>query len=246
MIEKTAVATGIQFLAKAGLNLFASIPCQTLPEPINTLMQKAGVPLGEYNSLVMLGHGGKQLWESMSAEDWATPNPIDSYSQGKAEAFINTFLDGAKSLPLFPNGFLIPLQQLGNYVGWSHASPLGLGISSEFGVWFAYRAAFLTTAVLPEIRTPLQPSPCVTCLDKPCLTSCPGKATQPPDIPFNVEACATHRLKPKSTCSDRCLARMACPIAPEHQYTLPQIQYHYGLSLETFKTYFPHLTDCIE
>jgi epoxyqueuosine reductase len=31
------------------------------------------------------------------------------------------------------------------------------------------------------------------------------------------------------------LARLACPIAPEHQYDLEQVQYHYGRSLQMIR-----------
>jgi hypothetical protein len=114
---------------------------------------------------------------------------------------------------------------------------LGQGINAEFGVWFAYRTAFLTTAVLPIIITPPTLSPCDSCVEKPCLSACPVGATAE-NGRFAINRCAPHRLQPNSPCADRCLARIACPIAPEHHYTLPQIQYHYRDSLETLKKYY--------
>lgn len=206
------------------------------------MMGQQSIALHEYKSLVLIGHGGRRLWEAMTEADWSVADPIDSYSQRHTEHFMKQHLPNDQSLLLFPSQMLIPLQQIGQFVGWSHPSPLGLGINPEFGVWFAYRAAFLTTAVLPDIQKAQRPSPCESCVEKPCISVCPGRAVFW-KRPFDVEACASHRLKLQSSCSDRCLSRMACPVAPEHQYTLKQIQYHYGLSLETFRTYFPHLSN---
>lgn len=233
---------GVRFLAEAGLNLFTAVSLQDLPPQITTLMRQANVPLADYQTLVIIGHGGKTLWQQMTADDWAEQDPIDSYSQRHADLFIKTYLDDAPSLALFPTGYLIPLQQLGEFVGWSYPTPLGVGINPTFGVWFAYRAAFLTTAVFPTIHPPIHPSPCESCIKKPCLSACPAKATHATD-PFNIESCASHRLKRQSTCANKCLARMACPIAPTHHYTLAQINYHYDLSLKTVKTYFPNLVE---
>ncbi len=241
-MNQQALNRGIQHLADEGLNLFAAVHCKNLPEHIPPYFEKADINLQLYKTLVLIGHGGRRLWESISAEDWEKSDPIDSYSQQKAENFINQHLSSYENRLLFPSNLLIPLQQIGQHVGWSHSSPLGLGINSDFGAWFAYRAAFITTAVLPETPLSKKPSPCESCLTKPCISSCPGKATHPTE-PFNVEACATHRLKINSSCQDRCLARMACPFFPEHQYSLPQIQYHYGLSKTTFENYFPHLIE---
>ena len=231
---------GIEALAKDGLNLFSAVPCAQLPMAIQTAIQAEGFDLEWFKSIVLIGHGGRRLWESMSESDWAKTDPIDTYSQRKTESFIQATLNEWDNELLFPSDKLIPLQQIGTFVGWSHPSPLGLGINPQFGVWFAYRAAFLTTAVLPKITAKPQPSPCDSCAQKPCITHCPSNATHPTQ-PFNVEACATHRLKIYSSCVDRCHSRMACPFFQEHRYTLPQIQYHYQLTLETFKTYFPHL-----
>jgi hypothetical protein len=55
---------------------------------------------------------------------------------------------------------------------------------------------------------------------------------------FDVFECSHFRLQENSPCHDRCLARLACPVAPEHRYELAQVQYHYGRSLQTIRTYF--------
>lgn len=232
-----AWASGVAFLADAGLNLCAVFDCQALPTAVSESMIAAGVPLAAYRRLVVLGHGGKRLWAALQAWGMATADPVDSYSIAITRRFIRDDLHDPPVLWLYPQTeHTIPLQQLGMLAGWSQPSPLGLGISPEFGVWFAYRAAFLTTAVLPLRTEPQRPSPCASCRDKPCLPACPAGATHPDQ--FNVAACAAHRLRPQSSCADRCLARLACPFFTEHRYTLPQIQYHYRDSLQTLRAWY--------
>lgn len=241
VMENNGLFDGRTFLAAAGLNLFAVFACSTLPESVTEVMRETAVPLTTYSRLVLLGHGGKQLWQAMQPEDWETADPIDSYSIRLTQHFIKTTLDGTDSLLLYPNTpYLIPLQQLGELAGWCAPSPLGISISSEFGVWFAYRSAFLTNYPLPISNHLPDDSPCDSCVEKPCIAACPAGAVG--EIgQFDLNTCAKHRLKAGSTCADRCLARMACPVAPQHKYTLPQIQYHYGHSLVTLQRYAKHL-----
>lgn len=225
---------GLRFLAQGGLNLAAVLDPAALPDSARQLMNDSNVPLDEYRRLVLLGHGGQRLWKALQAQGMETADPVDHYSAALTRRFIRDYLDDAPTHWLYPDTpYLIPLQQLGEWANWAHPSPLGLGISPVYGVWFAYRAAFLIDADLPLLRHSLAPSPCDSCLDKPCVTACPAGAVRMAS--FDVMGCARHRLRPESSCADRCLARMACPYFPEHRYTLTQIQYHYDHSLETLK-----------
>jgi epoxyqueuosine reductase len=79
-------------------------------------------------------------------------------------------------------------------------------------------------------------SPCASWSGKPCTAACPVGAVQP--AYFDVDRRARYRLRPQSTCPDRCLAWLACPYFPEHRYSLAQIQYHYGRSLETLRVWY--------
>lgn len=230
------IEDGIQFLAAGGLNLFACLDCASFPEKLGRQLLAAGAPLADYGRLILTGHGGRRLWQQLQQVDMSHPDPVDNYSLRLTRQFIHDYLDDADHLILYPGDpYFIPLQQLGELAGWGRPSPLGQSIHPEFGVWFAHRTAFLINADLPVIRSEKRPRPCDSCAEKPCLTTCPVEAVQPAH--FDISTCADFRIQPQSVCADRCLARMACPVAPQHRYTLEQIQYHYRQSLAIMRMY---------
>ena len=236
-MKQTKATTGIAFLADAGLNLFAVLDWAALPEAIAAPILTSGVPLADYRRLVLVGHGGRRLWAALQKWGLQMADPVDQYSAQITRQFIRDYLGAPPICWLYPDApYLVPLQQLGALAGWSYPSPLGQGIHPEFGVWFAYRAAFLTTADLPLRVEPKQTSPCETCAEKPCITACPVGAVCLHN--FGVDDCARYRLCEQSPCADRCLARLACPLFPEHRYMLSQIQYHYQYSLATLQNWY--------
>jgi len=217
--------------------MLAVLDCADLPQRAAQLMLDSAVPLAEYRRLVLVGHGGRRMWQALQERGMDTADPVDEYSATLTRQFIHDYLDGAPAHWLYPDtDYIIPLQQLGAAAGWSYPSPLGSGISPVYGVWFAYRTAFLTNADLPLLREGAAPSPCMSCVDKPCITACPVGAVQPDA--FDIAGCVSHRLRPASPCADRCLARMACPFFPQHRYSLAQIQYHYGRSLIDLRVWY--------
>ncbi len=228
------VAEGFKFLAEMGLNLAAVLDTTALPQDV---VATVDAPLTKYKRLLLLGHGGRRFWQALHEFGPQTADPIDHFSIHLVRTFLHDYLDDPPHLLLYPlTEYAIPLQRLGELAGWCHPSPLGLGISPNFGLWFAYRAAFLVAADLPVTAVVPSQSPCDSCADKPCITRCPSGAVQLAG--FDVFKCSQYRLQENSPCYDRCLARLACPVAPEHRYELEQTQYHYGRSIETIREYF--------
>lgn len=236
-MDEAKLSEGIEFLAEQGLNLFASLPCATLPDDVVQAMRAEDIPLHDYTGLVLIGHGGRRLWQALTAFGMQTADPVDHFSRVMTRRFIDEFLGAPPVLMLYPTGYHIPLQKLGALAGWHHPSPLGLGINETYGVWFAYRTAFLTTLPLPPIQNPATTSPCDTCQDQPCVSACPAQAVQGIGQ-FQVANCIDFRLQTQSVCQDRCLSRLACPVAPEHRYDLAQLTYHYNRSLATIREYY--------
>ena len=232
-----AIEQGIKHLKENGLNLFAVINCADLPTPTTKFMMGSGIPVADYRRLVLIGHGGKCMWDKLHSADIQENDPIDSYSTSLTQRFISKHLNDATVLWLYPDSrYIVPLQQLGEIAGWCSPSPLGSGISSEYGVWFAYRTAFLIDEDLPlRSQSPL-PSPCDSCLEKPCIVNCPALAVQSDG--FELERCAQHRLALHSPCAEKCLSRLACPVHTEHRYSAEQIKYHYRQSLLTLRNWY--------
>ena len=69
-------------------------------------------------------------------------------------------------------------------------------------------------------------SPCLTCADQPCLTTCPVGAFTPDG--YDSGSCARHeRSGGAPTCgADGCAARRACPIGTDHAYGADQMRFH--------------------
>ena len=111
-----------------------------------------------------------------------------------------------------------------------------VGIDTEWGSWFAYRAALLAdTDFLPFLPVD-RSSPCKTCQEKPCIAACPANALEGGD--FSLQKCIAYRRRTGSKCQFTCLARVDCPVGAEHRYDDEQLRHSYGRSLEDLKKYF--------
>lgn len=181
-----------------------------------------------YSQLWVLGNTGQSLWQAISL---VGKDPIDGYAVQTASKYLAGHgLDDFRVM--YPaDNVEIDLISLGRELGWHHDSPLGSGIHPEYGSWFAYRVVIALPDVfeVPAVRQTV--SPCENCRDKPCLAACPVGAT---GQPFDLDACASHRLASRE-CAGRCLARDACPVGRQYRYSDAQMQYHYGLSLQSIR-----------
>ncbi|WP_428610143.1 hypothetical protein [Sedimenticola sp.] len=228
---------GIDALRHKGLNLFAVMSVRRLPDQAIESLTRLNPLLSDDSRIILIGHGGKTLWERLSAEAQPGPDPIDHYSGEAALRFSQEVLPPGTYQLLYPGDSPISLQRLGTIAGWHNPSPLGIGIHPQWGLWYAYRAVILTNEPLPEILQPTPPSPCAACHEKPCLSVCPAGALAE-DKMIDRERCAHYRLGSDSRCGDRCVARWSCPVSTDQRYTLEQVQYHYRLSLETLRHYY--------
>ena len=234
---ESAFSQGVEFLSDHGVNLVAVLDCASLPDKIIQALLAEDIPLRDYSRLVLLGNGGSRFWQALQEHGMDGIDPVDDYSWYLAQTLIRRYLDNPRYLRLFPNAYNAPLQQLGALAGWHHPSPLGIGINPRFGLWFAYRAAFLTALALPLSTLPASRSPCEDCVDQPCISACPVHAVHGVDR-YDVARCIGYRLAADSPCRDRCFARLACPVAAEHRYSIDQIRYHYLHSLTTVGAYY--------
>lgn len=181
-----------------------------------------GVP-GEARFAILVGNAGSAMFDRFARERDPSRDRLDDW----CAPILDALGRGLGATVHFPFDHPpLPFSRWGRRARAGHASPLGLNVHAEFGLWNAYRAllAFPDALDLPE--RPEEPSPCAACPDHPCLSACPvaafdGKA-------YDVAACAAHIALPEGRdCLERgCRARRACPVGRDHVYAPSQAQFH--------------------
>ncbi|MBO3760420.1 ferredoxin [Ciceribacter sp. L1K22] len=178
-------------------------------------------------SVVLVGNAGGSFWEAF--DDWhrqhvrAVEHPLDTWSKQVIGEAAERF--GATAYyPSDPP--YQPFQQWAMHAEGLKASPLGILIHPEFGLWHGYRGALGFSMALAASGR-VERHPCDHCPDKPCLTSCPVAAIRMDS--FDVAACRSHLATPTGQAGcmmSGCLARNACPVGEEHRYPEGQIRFH--------------------
>ncbi|MBY0413966.1 MAG: hypothetical protein K2Q18_07365 [Bdellovibrionales bacterium] len=162
-------------LTDVGLNIFLSVKVSDIPSDLFTFS-----PNQREKYLILLGAGGKTLWKNLPLPIKHDEHPIDKFTLFHIKEFSKNILQDDDIEIIFPNDhYLLPLQQLGRFFNLSKPSPIGIDISEEFGLWFAYRGAFLTSKKIPSSFKKVFSSSCEACSARPCLIdgriSCPYK-----------------------------------------------------------------------
>ena len=239
----------LEFLNRVGW-LMAVLPVQQLSEKHQKKLFSQINGISTDSSLLLFSNAGPEFWRQLQAKrrypvvTTDRDNPVDTFSQQLVENFIHEYLPATNAQIIYPGDTPIALIAMGQMVGWSQPSPLGLGLHSRYGPWFAYRAvAVLDNAPEWMAHWPLQPgaveaataqtSPCLTCA-APCANACPASAVRP-GFNFNLRSCCEQRSMIDSPCSNWCHARAACPVGEEFSYDPAQLKYHMAVSLPALK-----------
>ena len=227
-------------LARAGLNRHAVFDLAHIPPEILATLGELALPAAGFRQLILIGHGGKALWDAVRQAGNGGPDPIDDYTRQTVEAWFASALPGRRHAILYPGPQPVALQQLGALVGWHHATPFMLGIDEEWGSWWAYRAAVLADsdfAPFPAVdRSRSERHPCAPCSARPCIAACPAGAMA--DGRFALQKCVAYRRQPDSPCAHTCLARVACPVGSAHRYDSEQLRHCYAISLQTIREHY--------
>lgn len=191
------------------------------------LMTRGALRDGE-RTIVLVGHAGSTIWPHFSrwwtaADNCVGADPLDRWSR----AVLQPIAEFCGAAPVFPfEKPYRPFQRWALEAEGLLASPLGILIHPEYGLWHAYRGALIFHGPLDVPLPPAATHPCDRCTDKPCLTSCPAGAFS--NESKDVRACAAFlRLPDGASCLDKgCRARLACPVGRDYAYTTGQQRFH--------------------
>ena len=164
-------------------------------------------------TLILLG-AGPGFWPVFTASDEAgddQPNPIDRWSTrvvgGLAEQFKATAHYPFGGPPYEP---FIDWAQKSNR---AFVSPVGMLVHDTVGLMISFRGALHFTAEL-DVPGPETSSPCLICVDQPCLQACPVSALSA-HHPYDLNACHTFLdTNAGGEClTNGCAVRVACPVS---------------------------------
>ena len=175
-------------------------------------------------TVVVVGNVGRAMWPGFRGGETAGPDPLDRWTRAQLQPIAERF--GATFVHPSDEPFQ-PFQRWAQRADDVWSSPIGLLVHHAYGLWHAYRGAFLfgdDVVGLPEPGA--QRSPCLTCIDQPCLTTCPVDAFTATG--YDNVACAQHvRSDREPAClSGGCAARCACPVGVEFRYGPDQMRFH--------------------
>ena len=175
------------------------------------------------HAIVLIGNLGGSFWPAFQKSGFENNHALDRWSKH----VIDPIAEKLDCLPLYPSDKPYqPFQQWAKKAEELEASPHGILMHPEYGLWQAYRAA-LAFFDVSEVPSPQKVDHvCNSCADKPCLTTCPVGAYSRQG--FDVASCRQYvSAHPKGHCATKgCLARQACPVATDHQYSEDQQRFH--------------------
>ena len=175
-------------------------------------------------TVVVIGNSGGAMWGPFRAAETPGAHPLDRWTR----ATLQPIADELGAVYVHPSDEPFqPFQRWAQRADDVWQSPIGLLVHPRFGLWHAYRGAFLfATEVtdLPPVGE--RANPCLSCTDQPCRTTCPVDAFTADG--YDSVACAGHvRSGEQPTClDDGCAARCACPVGVEFRYGPDQMRFH--------------------
>lgn len=189
-------------------------------------------------TLLLLGNADSAMWRAFKASvegcDVAASSgtlssgrglgPLDRWSH----RIIAALAEDLGAEPVFPFGGppYHPFQSWAQKSEPVWPSPLGVLIHRDYGLWHAYRGALCFDSRIDLPLPERGESPCQTCADRPCLSSCPVSAFSGEG--YDVPACAAHIAKPEGEdcIAQGCRARRACPVGGDARYQPEQATFH--------------------
>jgi epoxyqueuosine reductase QueG len=178
-------------------------------------------------TIVLVGNAGPAMFQRFAAERDPDRDLMDDWCRDVLPALAAEL--GATAVFPFDKPPL-PFLTWAQKARCGHVSQLGMNIHPTYGLWHAFRAAFIFDSRLDLPERDIGANPCDHCSDKPCLSSCPVNAfsINSAGSPYDVSVCAHHLIDDNgAVCPQRgCLARLACPVGTDYQYEPRQMMFH--------------------
>ena len=119
-------AVDFSALNAAGLNLQAVFDLAVLPAAMRAQLD----PENRYRQLILIGHGGRSLWEKVKVAGLSSERPIDEFTTATVEAWFAMQLPGVSHGVVYPGDGAVGLQSLGRLAGWHYESPFRVGVNA--------------------------------------------------------------------------------------------------------------------
>jgi hypothetical protein len=175
-------------------------------------------------SVVIGGNIGAAMWPHFRRGERSGADPLDDWTRAVLGPLAERW--GARFIHPSDQPYQ-PFQRWAQRADDVWQSPIGLLVHADHGLWHAYRGAFVFPFLvdgLPHSGGAM--SPCLTCADQPCLTTCPVDAFT--EAGYDAASCATHvRSDDEPRCLEHgCAARLACPVGVDARYGPDQMRFH--------------------
>ncbi|MBT4891257.1 MAG: hypothetical protein HON65_17070 [Rhodospirillales bacterium] len=188
-------------------------------------------------TLILVGNIGGNMWPAFEAGRRDEKNALDNWTKRVLGDVVSDLKKQFGEISaLYPSDGppYMPFQQWAIRGDTVFSSPLGPLIHPEHGLWHAYRGVLVFANKMDLPKKANLTSPCETCADKPCLSTCPVDAFEVGK--YDVRMCAVHLTTTKgdSCLKYGCLARGACPIGPRRPYPENQTRFHMGIFRDNY------------
>lgn len=179
------------------------------------------------SSIVLVGFSGDQGWESFRASaEWSDgdANPLDRWTK----RILYTITGSVGALPLFPfeGPRWWPFQKWARKAEAVFPTPVGMLIHSKWGLWHSWRGALVLRVALDAPVPEVNNNPCVSCVEKACLKTCPVQAFKL-DFYDTASCLGFLNQSDENACmSHGCAARRACPVGVQYRYPAERAGFH--------------------
>ena len=181
------------------------------------------------HTVIIVGNVGGAIWPRFRAAEQPVPDPLDDWTRRMLVPIAERF--GAGFVHPSDEPF-IPMQRWAQRADDVFESPIGLLVHPDHGLWHAYRGALLFPTPVDDLtRVGERRSPCASCVDQPCRTTCPVDAFATSEhglVGYDHERCRGHvRSGTEPRClTGGCAARRACPVNADGHYDVDQMMFH--------------------